>query len=949
MLSPPVVLAETEQLLDREGDLDQLAKLATTAKGGSGRAALIEGPAGIGKSSVLAATLARVEAAGFETLRARASELERDFAFGLVRQLFEPRVARLGARQRREVFAGAPQHAAALFESADDLGAGEASHAVLHGLYWLTVNLAGGAPLAIVVDDGHWGDAPSLRFLAYLVNRLDELPVFLVVAARPFEPDAETDLLDELAASPVTRVVRPAPLGGEAVASVVRAAFKADPDPGFCAACQEATGGNPLLLNELLFTLAEEGVEPTAADKDRVTELAPPTVVRSVARRLRRLDPEATEVARAAAILGNRADAGSIARLAGIDQAAVSRAARALARADILREDGLEFRHPLVRTAIYSELPAPDRSSRHHEAARALADQGEDEDGVVLHLLAADPNGESWAVDALSHAARRAHSRGAPDVAATYLERALAETPGPAGHAELLVELGLAELDALRFSGFARMRQALDVAEDPPARARAALRLGRCHFAWGDLPGAALVFEDELARLGDADPTLRAQLDAHHLCAAITTPGLAGGVRERVERLWQQRDDISDPVVLLALATAGSSMFPPARRGAELAERALADDEISIHDDPGLVGMAGISIMGAGGLESARRLWDRSVVEARNHGAIFSVGFAWTLRAQVSGRLGELAAAEADARGVVEDLSGEGALLPLTYVLPSLIDVLIEQGKLDEASKLIERYELGGALPDLAQMNFLLDSTARLRIAQGRVEEGIGHLRECGRRLEQWGVRNPGFLAWRGTLALGLAATGEQEEALALAREELELAGAFEVPRELGMAMRAAALVEGGNGATELLRESVAVLEESPARLEHARSLTDLGAALRRGGHRADAREPLRAGLDLAQSCGATMLAERAHQELVATGARPRRLVLSGVDSLTASERRVAEMASEGLTNREVAQALFVTEKTVEGHLGHAYRKLDISSRSELPKALIRQPEPAAA
>jgi DNA-binding CsgD family transcriptional regulator len=169
------------------------------------------------------------------------------------------------------------------------------------------------------------------------------------------------------------------------------------------------------------------------------------------------------------------------------------------------------------------------------------------------------------------------------------------------------------------------------------------------------------------------------------------------------------------------------------------------------------------------------------------------------------------------------------------------------------------------------------------------------------------------------------------------------------VPRELGMALRAAALVEGGKRSVDLLRESVAVLEDSPARLEHARSLTDLGAALRRTGQRAGAREPLRAALDLAQSCGATGLAERAHQELVATGARPRRLVLSGVDSLTASERRVAEMASEGLTNREIAQALYVTEKTVEGHLGHAYRKLDIGSRSELPKALIRQPDVAAA
>jgi DNA-binding CsgD family transcriptional regulator len=240
-------------------------------------------------------------------------------------------------------------------------------------------------------------------------------------------------------------------------------------------------------------------------------------------------------------------------------------------------------------------------------------------------------------------------------------------------------------------------------------------------------------------------------------------------------------------------------------------------------------------------------------------------------------------------------------------------------------------------------MNYLLDSMGRLRIAQGRVDEGIAHFRECGRRLEELETRNPGLVPWRANLAPALAANGQPEEALALAYEEIELARAFDVPRELGMALRAAALVEGGELSIDLLREAVAVLERSPAELERARALTDLGGALRRAGRRSAAREPLRTGMDLAQRCGATVLAERAHRELVASGARPRRLVLRGVDALTASERRVAEMASEGLTNREIAQALFVTEKTVEGHLGHSYRKLGIHSRSELPSGLARR------
>ncbi len=252
-----------------------------------------------------------------------------------------------------------------------------------------------------------------------------------------------------------------------------------------------------------------------------------------------------------------------------------------------------------------------------------------------------------------------------------------------------------------------------------------------------------------------------------------------------------------------------------------------------------------------------------------------------------------------------------------------------------------------GEVPDLLVANPLLEVRGRLRVAQGRVDEGIADLRECGRRLQAWFIRNPGLVPWRTSLALSLTVSGERDEALALAREEVELAQAFAVPRELGMALRAVGLIEGGEDGIERLRESVSVLEGTPAKLEHARALTDLGAALRRMGRRSAAREPLRAGLERARRCGATALVERAHTELVATGARPRTLSSTGVNALTASERRVAEMAAEGLTNREIAQVSFVSEKTVETQLGHAYRKLDISSRTQLPGVLSESREPA--
>ena len=211
---------------------------------------------------------------------------------------------------------------------------------------------------------------------------------------------------------------------------------------------------------------------------------------------------------------------------------------------------------------------------------------------------------------------------------------------------------------------------------------------------------------------------------------------------------------------------------------------------------------------------------------------------------------------------------------------------------------------------------------------------------QAGERLTALGVFNPSHSAWRSKAALLLQGSGDGRAALELVGEEVERARRWRAPRPLGAALRAAGLIEGGADGLELLRESVEVLSSSPALLERARSLTELGAALRRGNRRAEAREPLAEGLELAGRCGAAPLVEQAHAELLATGARPRRLVRTGLDSLTPSERRVARMAAGGATNREIAEALFVTPKTVEMHLSHAYRKLDIQGRSQLASVM---------
>ena len=238
----------------------------------------------------------------------------------------------------------------------------------------------------------------------------------------------------------------------------------------------------------------------------------------------------------------------------------------------------------------------------------------------------------------------------------------------------------------------------------------------------------------------------------------------------------------------------------------------------------------------------------------------------------------------------------------------------------------------------------------RLRVETGSPERGVEELLQVGETVRLVSLENPSGVSWRGWAAEGLRLLDRNDEARALAGEELALARRWGDPYAIGASLRVLGLVQGGEAGIALLREAVELLAGSEARLEHARALVDLGAALRRANQRTEARERLREGVDLARRVGAFGLADRANEEIAATGARPRKVLRTGLDALTASERRVAQLAADGMSNKEIAQTLFVTIKTVELHLSHAYRKLEISSRAQLDKAFLKpvpSPPPA--
>jgi DNA-binding CsgD family transcriptional regulator len=356
-------------------------------------------------------------------------------------------------------------------------------------------------------------------------------------------------------------------------------------------------------------------------------------------------------------------------------------------------------------------------------------------------------------------------------------------------------------------------------------------------------------------------------------------------------------------------------------------------------DAPGVY-FATCALSVADGLAPALSHLDIALAEATSRGSVRGFATASCFRAFARCRAGDVRGAEADAAAARThgEEPGLGVLKPA--IAATLIECAMEREGPEPAERILAAVDRTGPDPGSVFAVLLYDAAAHLHLAQHRPSAALEEVRRC----EQWaadaGVTTPAWIGWRGLAALAYRALDEPERARRLAQDEVERARAFGGQRALSIALRRYGLLERGEPAVELLREAVGTGAAAGARLEHARALLALGSALRRSGHPKDARAPLREALDLALRCGAPQLAGRAREELVAAGGRPRRARLTGVESLTGSELRVARMAADGLSNREIAQALFVTVRTVEGHLTHAYGKLGIGTRRELEQEL---------
>ena len=927
-------------LIERERESEALDRLLANARAGSGGALVIEGPPGIGKSRLLIE--AREAADDFCVLVARGSDLEQAFPFGIVRQLLEPLLAAADEEQREALLAGAGALAGPVLSQIQTNAAFEPPLTALHGLYWFTANAAAhGPPLLLLIDDAHWCDSPSLRWLPYVARRADGLRLAMVVTSRSNEPGGVQEAIDELCTLAGASAVRPAPLSEAAVGRMVEQTLHGA-DAEFLAACYDATGGNGFLVNELVGELVRREIEPTAANAALADVLRSVGVDRSVRARLRGLPEECTWLARAVAVLGGRAEPGMAARLAELDDEVAQRAADDLAAAAILQSGlPLVFEHPLVRAAVYGELGPGERMQWHGRAAAVQLAAGAEPDRVAVHLLASGPRGDPQTVDVLRLAARTARQRGAADVAATYLRRALAEPPDATMTPELTLELGSSALAAgdidtavEHLSGAGRMPVSVTV------RAAAAAELGTA-LTLTDRPAEAVrALTEAIQALPASERELGLFLQGTRCFTAASSLEAWRSLPTLPTPFDPTDGPLSSPRARIGLAHAAldAAMTGTQQQVRLIALQILGDG--GLIDDPGpdaaSFWMVPTVLMLGEMLEEATAIFTDVIAWSRRRGAAPAYSVASHMRAMTWWLRGALAEAEADAANALPEITLRG----IPYGSLALVDAQIARGQLDEAS---ETWRSAGLDADRGITIGAIshhETKGRLDAANGRAAQALEEYAMCGRLEREWGILTPAVSDWRSDAVPLLLAAGRQDEAGTLIDEQLRRCRAFGAPRPLGAALRAASLLHERDESIPLLEEAVSVLETSPGRLELAYAMLALGSAQRRAGRRAEARPMLAEALEVALACQADAVARRAHEELIAAGARPRRDPIESRSKLTASESRVARMAAEGMTNREVAQALFVTEKTIENHLRSVFRKLEIGSRTQIAQAL---------
>ncbi|NKI45067.1 ATP-binding protein [Streptomyces physcomitrii] len=931
------------ELVERERELSVLTEAARRAAAGSPGLIVLEGPDGIGKSALLRALVDAAPA--LRVLTARAEPEQRQTPLSLARRLVAP----LAEAHRADPALPWPVHPEKSADHAvrgrSDIDVNAVPHGLLAELYELLRSAATHGPLLLAVDDAHLADPASLHFLAHTARRLPGQPVLLALSCRGGHASAS---LDEIAAQPQCRTLRPRPLTAEGIGRVARALTGSAGDAQFQGSCLAVTGGNPLLVTRLVSALRENGLDLTVENITAVDGQGAQSFRSRIAHLLSQQPDSVLRAVRAMAVLGDGTPTDLCGRLATLDEPAFAQSLFTLNSLGLVGftagAGAWSFTHPVVREAVLDGLGEHEGGVAHGRAARLLHDSGAPTAEVIVQLLRSrgTPT-EPWATTLLREAAREAMLASRPERAVELLRPCVPEGRENDCSPALLTELGVAEGRVDPEAAVGHLTVALKRAIDPELRLTALSALAVGLARTGQLARAVGLLNRHRTT-GAEDGVASAQLlEAQLLMAVIGSreaylelietvpldldlPGetpaervlvatravLVASRMDRVpeclaatRRAWQRSSPTTDSYAFLATA-ATSLLYTDAPREAEDVFRQLIHGGETLPED-----------------------------ECRN---------ALGLSADACLRLGSLEAALKSATRALKDTDLAAVSHHQALALAIRLHVFLEQGDLDAASAAVA----GSPDPkdeDAWQWNELLGAHGRLRLAQGDAEGALALLTECGRRQRAWQRTNPAVSPWWYWAGRAHLALGQYAEARELADEAIGLARAGRLPCALGtgLELRAAAVRDPRERAA-LLEEAESVLAPTGAELILARVRVSRGRALYELGQKEAAREVLRKGWNASYAAGARALHEEARKALLATGARPRRPVSSGLGSLTRSQSQVARLAAEGASNAEIAETLFVTQRTVEVHLTSAYRKLGVSGRRELRGAL-RPPE----
>lgn len=911
------------QLVGRSVELNGLIRHAARARAGAARAVLVRGPAGIGRTSLLAAVADRLRAAGI-TVRHHTGRPD-DAGTGRrgAGALFGPELTR-----------GTPP--------APPARDAYAVHRLLHGH---AVGLMDKGPLALVLDDAQWCDETSLRGVDFILRRAATRPLFVLLSQRTDCHGPGTPVLAELLAQDRCALVELGPLGDGATSRIVGQALGAAPDERFVRRCAEISRGNPQLLHRLLAGLREAGVRPDAAGVHKLGALGDGVVASSVPDSLAGQPRHVRQVARALAVLG-RAETDLLAAVSGVTGKRMAAAMEALRRHEVITPGTPDTMSEAVRTAVLADLPAPGLEELRARAARVLNDTGRPATEVADQLVLLAEVDEPWMLAVLRDAAAEAPGRATAKAAVRYLQRALTAALTETQRKDVRVELAKASAQVAPAMALWHLRQALDAAVGPHDRAAIAVDYGMAAVGTPNAPEAVRVLGTVLDTLPDgragvtlAERELRTSVEAALLVTAVNEKAAMATVRERARAWPVPLGDSPAERRLLSVASAYAALEGrPAREAASLARRALRVEEAApagwwVLGSSLVLGLADEADEALTGLERALAT-TRARSEPRLHIA------ALANRSLTLHGIGDVTAALDAARAAVEFAaqSERTAGTPMPHI--ALSTALLSQGRADEADAILDRIGGRGTDRHIWEWHHYLYAKGRARRELGDLEGALEVWRQCGRSLAEAGVTNPVLAPWWLPATTTLSRLGRGVEAAATIARAEESIRRWGTPRARGTGLLAAAMATGGRARLDLLSEALEVLADSPARLEHAKAAYQLGHELLSRDDAPAARRHLRLAIELATRCGYHALGAVARNLLVTAGGRMPQLAASPLDSLTESERRIAALAKRGVSNREIAEALFITPRTVEMHLTNVYRKLDVRGRTDLPGGL---------